>query len=72
MGGWNSCYVAGWLLPFAFSFAIPVGVVRVAGGGGCFVCARGLSASALKSLQGSLPDIKCETDMNIFIVVCFL
>ena len=38
MGGWDSCCVAGWLLPFVFSLAIPIGVARVAGGSGCFVC----------------------------------
>ena len=29
MGGRDSCCVAGWLLPFVFSLAIPIGVARV-------------------------------------------
>ena len=70
MGGWDSCCVAGWLLPFVFSFAIPVGVARVVGVVAALLahwspllfCTR----YTLKSLQGSMPDIKCETDINIF------
>ena len=64
--------MAGWLLPFVFLLAIPIGVARVAGGSGCFVCTWGSHAHCLglvflriEALQGSLPDIKCETDVVI-------
>ena len=55
-----------------FLLAILIGVVRVAGGSGCFVCTWGSHAHRLaraflliEALQGSLPDIKCETGVNI-------
>ena len=57
-----------------FSLAIPIVVAWVAGGSGCFVCTWGSHAhwlrlvlffDALIALQGLLPDIKCETDVNI-------
>ena len=58
--------------PLFFSLAIPIGVALVAGGSGCFVCTWGSHAHslafvfyALIALQGSLPDINCETDVNI-------
>ena len=63
--------MAGWLLPFVFSLAIPVGVAWVAKGSGCFVCEWGAPFSLtcthlrIETLQGSLPDFKCEIDVNI-------
>ena len=47
-------------------------VVLSAQGGpmlGCFVCTRGTCTLFLRieALQGSLPDNKCETDVNIAI-----
>ena len=55
-----------------FSLAIPIGVARVAEGSSWFVCKWGSHAHltstlflALIALQGSLPDIKCEIDVNI-------
>ena len=44
IGGWDSCYVAGWLLHFVFSLAIPIGVARVARGSSCFVYTWGSHA----------------------------
>ena len=77
MGGWDSCCVAGWLLPFVFSLPIPIGVGRVAGGSGCFCLHIGAAYSLtctrilrFQTLQGSLPDVECETD--VYIVIFFL
>ena len=63
--------MAGWLLPFVSLLAILIGVARVARGSGCFVCTWGAPCSLtctrlrIKTLQGSVPDIKCETDVDI-------
>ena len=48
---------------FVFSLAIRIGVARVAGDRGCFLCIWG--SRAHEGLQGSLPDIKCETGVDI-------
>ena len=49
--------MVGWLLPFVFSLAILIGI-------GVLILA--VVFLRIEALQGSLPDIKCETDVNIF------
>ena len=71
--GWMGFLLCGWmaLLPFASLCAIPLGVARVAGGGGCFCLREGgplliilplfflskinIVSYTLISLPGSLP-----------------
>ena len=63
--------MAGWLLPFVFLLAIPIGVawgqgvVVVLPAHGGLMLTDLHSPSELKSLQGLLSDIRCETDIKI-------
>ena len=69
--GWMAFLLDG-CCPLFFSLAIPIGVARVAGvvavlsaHGGPMLNDFHSFFYALITLQGSLPDIKCETEVNI-------
>ena len=68
--------MAGWLLPFVFLACYPLSPLGWRGWQGVVAvlsARQGVPCSltsirffyALIALQGSLPDIKCETDINI-------
>ena len=72
MGGGDSCCVAGWPLPFVSLTCYPDWGGMGGRGWWLFCLHMGVPCSltcthlyALIALQGSLPDIKCESDVNI-------